>query len=288
LEQGGSLSEVALLLEAAIQKGELGEGGYEAWILLGETRNMDEHEDLGLRALTEGVRLSEAANANGVGMLSLAISYTNESYDRAAYNMLLRWLGARFPDFPISDETRRAVSLHSTWDSHDKLTETFLTLARQQYNQGIVDPDTQTALGVLFYATLDYERAKDCFESALSQRPGDYVLWNRLGSCLSNGSKPEEALGAYREALNLRPTYTRVIYNVGVACLNIGAHKEAAEHFLSALSMQETTGGGQTSDQLWLTLRRAFISMERNDLAELAKPENRSNLDFFRQQGFDF
>ncbi|KAG2055883.1 TPR-like protein [Suillus hirtellus] len=288
LEQGGPLSEAALLLEAAIQKGELGEGGYEAWILLGETRNMDEHEDLGLRALTEGVRLSEAANANGAGMLSLAISYTNESYDRAAYNMLLRWLGARFPDFPISDETRRAVSLHSTWDSHDKLTETFLTLARQQYNQGIVDPDTQTALGVLFYGTLDYERAKDCFESALSQRPGDYVLWNRLGSCLSNGSKPEEALGAYREALNLRPTYTRVIYNVGVACLNIGAHKEAAEHFLSALSMQETTGGGQTSDQLWLTLRRAFIAMERNDLAELAKPENRSNLDFFRQQGFDF
>ncbi|KAG2037423.1 hypothetical protein BDR03DRAFT_919923 [Suillus americanus] len=288
LEQGGSLSEAALLLEAAIQKGELGEGGYEAWILLGETRNMDEREDLGLRALTEGVRLSEAANANGVGMLSLAISYTNESYDRAAYNMLLRWLGARFPDFPISDETRRAVSLHSTWDSHDKLTETFLTLARQQYNQGIVDPDTQIALGVLFYATTDYERAKDCFESALSQRPGDYLLWNRLGSSLSNGNKPEEALGAYREALNLRPTYTRVIYNVGVACLNIGAHKEAAEHFLSALSMQESTGGGQTSDQLWLTLRRAFIAMDRNDLAELAKPENRSNLDLFRQQGFDF
>ncbi|KAG1799722.1 uncharacterized protein HD556DRAFT_1454839 [Suillus plorans] len=288
LEQGGSLSEAALLLEAAIQKGELGEGGYEAWILLGETRNMDEREDLGLRALIEGVRLSEAANANGVGMLSLAISYTNEQHDRAAYNMLLRWLGARFPDFPISDEIRRAVSLHSAWDSHDKLTEIFLTLARQQYNQGIVDPDTQIALGVLFYAAIDYERAKDCFESALSQRPGDYVLWNRLGSCLSNGNKPEEALGAYREALNLRPTYTRVIYNVGVACLNIGAHKEAAEHFLSALSMQETTGGGQTSDQLWLTLRRAFISMERNDLAEVAKPENRSNLDFFRQQGFDF
>lgn len=288
LEQGGSLSEAALLLEAAVQKGELGEGGYEAWILLGETRNMDEREDLGMRALTEGVRLSEATNANGVGMLSLAISYTNESYDRAAYHMLLRWLGARFPDFPIPDETRRAVSLHSTWDSREKLTETFLTLARQQYNQGIVDPDTQIALGVLFYGTTDYERAKDCFESALSQRPGDYLLWNRLGSSLSNGNKPEEALGAYREALNLRPTYTRVIYNVGVACLNIGAHKEAAEHFLSALSMQESTGGGQTSDQLWLTLRRAFIAMDRSDLAEMAKPENHSNLDLFRQQGFDF
>lgn len=190
LEQGGSLSEAALLLEAAIQQGELGEGGYEAWILLGETRNMDEREELGLRALTEGVRRSEAANANGAGMLvcissgnsyqlalmtnsfqSLAISYTNESYDRAAYNMLLRWLRARFPDFPIPEETQRAVSLHSTWDSHEKITETFLALARHQHNQGIVDPETQIAIGVLFYTTTDYERAKDCFESALSQRP---------------------------------------------------------------------------------------------------------------------
>lgn len=41
--------------------------------------------------------------------------------------------------------------------------------------------------------------------------------------------------------------------------LNIGAHKEAAEHFLSALTMQESTGG--TSDQVWFTLRRTFLSM---------------------------
>ena len=47
----------------------------------------------------------------------------------------------------------------------------------------------------------------------------DYLLWNRLGSSLSNGNKPEESLGAYREALTLRPTYTRAIYNVGVACM---------------------------------------------------------------------
>ena len=107
-------------------------------------------------------------------------------------------------------------------------------------------------------------------------------MWNRLGSSLSNGNKPEESLGAYREALMLRPTYTRAIYNVGVACkwhlstvmmqmmrlltfwlspvgLNIGAYKEAAEHFLSALSMQEATGG--KSKQLLQTLRRALLSM---------------------------
>ena len=116
--------------------------------------------------------------------------------------------------------------------------------------------------------------------------PQDYLLWNRLGSSLSNGNKPEESLGAYREALMLRPTYTRAIYNVGVACkwgyahrqlrtfmtrwytftdacagLNIGAHKEAAEHLLSALSMQEATG--EKSKQLLQTLRRAFLAMVR-------------------------
>ena len=69
LEQNASLSEVALLLEAAIQMGELGEGGYEAWILLGETRNMDEREEGGMKALTEGVRLAEEAGATGAGML---------------------------------------------------------------------------------------------------------------------------------------------------------------------------------------------------------------------------
>lgn len=148
--------------------------------------------------------------------------------------MLWRWLHARFPTFSIPDDVEKAVRSHSTWDSHDRLTDAFLALAREQYGQGIIDPDVQVGLGVLFYNKAEYDRAKDCFESALSQRPQvgfisfgmssilthpqDYLLWNRFGSSLSNGNKPEEALGAYREALSLRPTYTRAIYNVGVAC----------------------------------------------------------------------
>ncbi|KAF5380594.1 hypothetical protein D9615_004619 [Tricholomella constricta] len=287
LEQNGSLSEAALLLEAAIQKGELGEGGYETWILLGETRNMDEREEAGMRALIEGVKRAEEAGAPGAGMLSLAISFTNESYDRASHTMLLRWLRARFPSLDIPESTIKAMATHSSWDAHNRITELFLTLARSQHAEGVVDPDVQIGMGVLFYTNGEYDRAKDCFESALAVRPRDYTLWNRLGSSLSNGSKPEEALGAYQEALQLRPTYTRAIYNVGVACLNIGAHKEAAEHFLSALNLQESTSG-DTSDQLWYTLRRALIAMDRPDLAELAKPEAKSKIEIFRKEGFDF
>lgn len=75
LDQGGSLTEVALLLEAAIQKGELGKGGYEAWILLGEVRSMDEREEAGMRALAEGVKRAEAAGAAGEGMLVTLIHF---------------------------------------------------------------------------------------------------------------------------------------------------------------------------------------------------------------------
>ncbi|KAL5485106.1 PEX5 [Sanghuangporus weigelae] len=285
LENNGSLTEAALLLEAAIQKGELGEGGYEAWILLGETRCMDEREEAGMRALMEGSRRAEEAGARGVGLLTLATAFTNEGYERGSHTMLLRWLRARYPVHAPSEEDAASWLRQSHWASREHVTDAFLAVARAQHVAGVVDADVQVGLGILFYTNGDFERAKDCFSAALAVNPRDYLLWNRYGSALSNGNKPEEALGAYREALRLRPTYTRAIYNVGVACLNIGADKEAAEHFLSALSMQESASGDK-SEQLWFTLRRALIQMGREDLANKAQPGG--DLAAFRAEGFDF
>jgi peroxin-5 len=176
------------MLEAAIQKGDLGQGGYEAWVLLGEVRSMDEREDLSMRALNEGVKRAQEAGAAGEGMVvsitfacsgstkpnqmfeSLAISFTNENYERASHTMLLRWLSARFPDFPISQEAWESLS-SSAWHSHEQVTEVFINLAREQHSRGEMDPDVQIGLGVLFYTNGNFERAKDCFEAALSVRP---------------------------------------------------------------------------------------------------------------------
>jgi peroxin-5 len=150
---------------------------------------MDEREDAGMRALTEGVKRAEAAGAAGVGMLvsalfysnvsvfmlmsyqSLAISYTNESFDKASHTMLLRWFRARFPSYTIPEETLNAMSTHSSWDIHTRLTDLFLNVARSQHNENILDPEVQVGLGVLFYTNGEYDRAKDCFESALTVRP---------------------------------------------------------------------------------------------------------------------
>lgn len=183
------------MLEAAIQKEDLGEGGYESWVLLGETRNMDEREDAGMRALLQGVKRAEESGKAGAGMLvslaqinltsnlifsldpqSLAISFTNESYDRASHTMLLRWFKAHYPTIPVPEETTKAMATSTSWDMHDRITDLFLNLARTQHSQGQMDPDLQIALGVLFYTNGNYNQAQDCFVTALNVRPKVRVL----------------------------------------------------------------------------------------------------------------
>lgn len=135
----------------------------------------------------------------------------------------------------------------------------------------------------------EYGEARESWVGALSEKPEDYLLWNRLGATLANGGNPEEAVDAYRRALELRPTFTRAIFNLGVACLNIGVHREAAEHcelhihtmhprridsrepsansaVLAALALQEKanaepTGSMYESNSLWATLRRSLTAM---------------------------
>ena len=123
------------------------------------------------------------------------------------------------------------------------------------------------------------------------------MLWNRLGATLANSGKTEAAIDAYSQALSIKPSYVRAHYNLGVGCMNIGCYKEAAEHFLGALSThakQQQSGPHDTSHShlfgisttLWDTLRRAFYAMNRGDLAVLAKPSG-TDLSVFRGD-FDF
>jgi len=138
-----------------------------------------------------------------------------------------------------------------------------------------IDADVQVGLGVLFNISCDYDKAVDCFAAALQSRPDDYILWNRLGATLANGGRSEEAIDAYHKALHLKPSFVRARYNLGVSCINIGCYKEAAEHFLGALSLHgDTNNRKNVSNNLWETLCRTFLMMERKDLFEKAQAHN--------------
>jgi peroxin-5 len=153
-----------------------------------------------------------------------------------------------------------------------------------------------------FYGAEDYDKAVDCFQSALhssevgtsNQQEQLHLLWNRLGATLANSGRSEEAIAAYQEALAMAPNFVRARYNLGVSCINIHCHHEAACHFLAALEMHKAieksgrskayeilgdnaSGVDETLDRmsaqnrsstLYDTLRRVFTQMGRRDLAE--------------------
>jgi peroxin-5 len=89
-----------------------------------------------------------------------------------------------------------------------------------------------------------------------------------MGATLANNGRSEEAIDAYHKALELRPSFVRARYNIGVSCINIGCYKEAAEHILTGLSMlkrgnTDSEEGVNVSSNSWEMLRKAFIMMVR-------------------------
>ncbi|KAF4585340.1 Peroxisomal targeting signal receptor [Ophiocordyceps camponoti-floridani] len=325
MREGGNLSLAALAFEAAVQQDP---NHVEAWVWLGQAQAQNEKETAAIRAMEEALKLDgQQLDA----LMGLAVSYTNEGYDSTAYRTLERWLSAKYP--AILD----AQDLHPQSDMgfsdrqqlHDKVTGLFIKAAQLSPDGERMDPDVQVGLGVLFYGAEEYDKAVDCFRAALqsselgssNRQQQVHLLWNRLGATLANSGRSEEAIAAYEQALELAPNFVRARYNLGVSCININCHHEAACHFLAALEMHKSiekagrrqahemlssassspggaAGGPGTVDEaldrmsaqnrsstLYDTLRRVFTQMDRRDLAERTVPG--VDPDVFRGE-FDF
>lgn len=162
MESGGSLSDAAMAFEAVVQKDP---ANSEAWMHLGNVQAQNEKEEPAIRALERAI---EADPGNLQALMSLAVSYTNESYDHAAYQTLERWITQKYPQVAGKLPLPEAAS---PFELHDRVTDLFLTAARQAPDGQLMDPDVQVGLGVLFYGSGDLDKAIDCFVAALKGRP---------------------------------------------------------------------------------------------------------------------
>jgi len=313
----GNLSLAALAFEAAVQQDP---NHVDAWVQLGNAQAQNEKESPAIRALERALELDPQ---NLDALMCLAVSYTNEGYDSTAYRTLERWLSVKYPQVcpPEQLSSPADIGFSDQIVLHDKVTNLFIQAAQLSPSGELMDPDVQVGLGVLFYGQEDFDKAIDCFNSALAsheqgtinQEGQLHLLWNRLGATLANSGKSEEAIAAYSRALEENPNFVRARYNLGVSCINIGCYPEAAGHLLGALSLHRAAGAQglakarevlddgsgnpigdaelermiyqNESNNIYDTLRRAFSGMGRRDLTE--KVGLGMNLDQFRKD-FDF
>lgn len=78
------------------------------------------------------------------------------------------------------------------------------------------------ALGVIQFIRRDFDKATKFFEMAIKENPIDHSVWNKYGAALANSLKTEEAMAAYKSAIDLRPNYVRTLVNIGLAHDNQG------------------------------------------------------------------
>ncbi|XP_030787648.1 PEX5-related protein isoform X11 [Rhinopithecus roxellana] len=271
----GDLPVTILFMEAAILQDP---GDAEAWQFLGITQAENENEQAAIVALQ---RCLELQPNNLKALMALAVSYTNTGHQQDACEALKNWIkqNPKYKYLVKSKKgspglTRRMSKSPVDSSVLEGVKELYLEAAHQ--NGDTIDPDLQTGLGVLFHLSGEFNRAIDAFNAALTVRPEDYSLWNRLGATLANGDRSEEAVEAYTRALEIQPGFIRSRYNLGISCINLGAYREAVSNFLTALSLQRKSRNQQQvphpaiSGNIWAALRIALSLMDQPELFQAA------------------
>ncbi|PCJ81407.1 MAG: hypothetical protein COA49_04730 [Bacteroidetes bacterium] len=72
----------------------------------------------------------------------------------------------------------------------------------------------------IYLTNQDFERAKANLEIAAEQDPTNEILWFSLGSVFDNLGNVEEAVDAYKKAIEVKPDYFDANYNLGAMYFN--------------------------------------------------------------------
>lgn len=280
--QAHDIVNAVLLFEAAVQKEP---SLVEAWLYLGITQSENEQDGPAICALKKCVELDPK---NLQAYITLASCYANEMLTNEALDSLRKWLANndkyshllsnRRSQITTTNEPRLIDEL-----AFEELQEVFLQAISLSNNPNDIDSDLQVCLGVLFHLPGDYDKAAECFNTAVLAKPDDALLWNKLGAALANGGQSEKAVDAYYHALTLSPGFVRARYNLGISCFNLSAYKQAVEHFLTALKQQSEGIGPQgthvqMSENIWRTLAIAIGHLQRPDLENSVAKKDLSKL----------
>ncbi|VDK75926.1 unnamed protein product [Litomosoides sigmodontis] len=268
----GMIADAILYFEAAVQQNQ---DNFEGWFLLGKCLTENESDRQAIAAYKQALHLQPEQKEV---QLDLATVYINECMELEALEVLKQWITSYLDGDSISLEFKIAPSsiiedLTIRTQQVEELIQKVLANAKS-----IDEATFHNALSLVYNIKGDYNRAAEKVKLALSYNPKDHVLWNRLGATLANGKRAVEAVAAYRKALTICPNYTRARCNLGIACIQLQNYKEAIEHFITALQLQQSYSS-ISSSTIWTPLRAAVIRSSLPFALDLLAAVNKQDLE---------
>jgi len=158
------------------------------WYELGVKQQENEREHKALQALQRAVELDPS---HLPAWLALAISYTNDNNRKGTHDAIYEWVSRNEKYQEAVKQFRSQISANdhmSLAERYGQLIQCLITMARSDLTKDI-DADIQIALAVLLNtnevcpslssmclhsideARKEYEKAQDCFRTALAIRP---------------------------------------------------------------------------------------------------------------------
>jgi tetratricopeptide (TPR) repeat protein len=111
-----------------------------------------------------------------------------------------------------------------------------------QYLRGLVQISSEQQRGVAYYdlgvalaASKQFDEAIDAYRQAVQLNPRDEWAWNNLGNTYMLAGRLPEAIEAVREAIRLKPDWGEAYCNLGGVLISQGEIESAAEVFELAL-----------------------------------------------------
>jgi len=241
----------------------------KAWQNLGEAYAQNDRDDKALECLTKAVEIDPK---NLPALVALAVSHANKLNIDKALDALQMWLKAN-PDYAHIQESMEPPPLPPTGQQGlpqwrlDFVSDMYFKAAKLRL-EGDPDPELQIGMALLYNLCEKYDKAAECFKVALTKRPDDYLLWNKLGATLSYCNNNEEAVGAYYIALEGKPTYVRALANLAISYYALSDFTESLKILIVALKLQPT------ATHLWDYLKMVFGMLGRPDLKKRASRQN--------------
>jgi tetratricopeptide (TPR) repeat protein len=188
LFEAGRVREALLAFEQEVQRDR---DNSEAWRMLGACHAENDEDARAIDCLQRAI---DADPFNLPALLSLGASYVNELNPSQALLCLQSWVEHNPKFFGVDVRPDE----YSDGSLMDAVTQLMLAVAEQDPQDTEVPPppsvwhgmiliivrycdwQVQVVLGVLYNVRHDYSAAVQCFHRALSTRPDDYSLWNKV------------------------------------------------------------------------------------------------------------